>query len=87
MPLDYATVKDWRFDDVRQRYDQKDTMLYALGNRLGMLDEIGRAIEDAGDNHLVIRQADVLPDLPLVRMPRIRPFKRQTQRTGLEHQR
>lgn len=35
MPLDYATVKEWRFDDVRQRYDQKDTMLYALGIGLG----------------------------------------------------
>ncbi|KGD98973.1 3-alpha,7-alpha,12-alpha-trihydroxy-5-beta-cholest-24-enoyl-CoA hydratase [Achromobacter sp. RTa] len=35
MPLDYATVKDWRFDDVRQRYDEKDTMLYALGIGLG----------------------------------------------------
>ena len=29
MPLDYATVKHWRFDDVRQHYDDKDTMLYA----------------------------------------------------------
>jgi len=35
MPLDYATVKDWRFDEVRQRYEQKDTMLYALGIGLG----------------------------------------------------
>lgn len=35
MPLDYTTVKDWRFDEVRQRYDQKDTMLYALGIGLG----------------------------------------------------
>jgi len=35
MTLDYATVKDWRFDEVRQRYDQKDTMLYALGIGLG----------------------------------------------------
>jgi len=35
MPLDYATVKDWRFDDVRQHYEQKDTMLYALGIGLG----------------------------------------------------
>ncbi|ASC63864.1 3-alpha,7-alpha,12-alpha-trihydroxy-5-beta-cholest-24-enoyl-CoA hydratase [Achromobacter denitrificans] len=35
MPLDYATVKDWRFDEVRQRYDEKDTMLYALGIGLG----------------------------------------------------
>lgn len=35
MPLDYATVKNWRFDEVRQRYDEKDTMLYALGIGLG----------------------------------------------------
>lgn len=35
MPLDYATVKDWRFDEVRQRYDEKDAMLYALGIGLG----------------------------------------------------
>ncbi|MGE8638285.1 MAG: MaoC/PaaZ C-terminal domain-containing protein [Achromobacter sp.] len=35
MPLDYATVKNWRFDEVRQRYEQKDTMLYALGIGLG----------------------------------------------------
>lgn len=35
MPLDYATVKHWRFDDVRQHYDDKDTMLYALGIGLG----------------------------------------------------
>ncbi|MGV2864725.1 MaoC/PaaZ C-terminal domain-containing protein [Achromobacter sp. AGC39] len=35
MPLDYATVKNWRFDEVRQRYDHKDTMLYALGIGLG----------------------------------------------------
>ena len=35
MPLDYATVKDWRFDEVRQHYEQKDTMLYALGIGLG----------------------------------------------------
>ena len=35
MPLDYDTVKNWRFDEVRQRYDEKDTMLYALGIGLG----------------------------------------------------
>ncbi|KAG0929049.1 hypothetical protein G6F31_017488 [Rhizopus arrhizus] len=35
MPLDYASVKKWRFDEVRQRYEQKDTMLYALGIGLG----------------------------------------------------
>lgn len=33
--MDYATIKNWRFDDVRHRYDEKDTMLYALGIGLG----------------------------------------------------
>ncbi|SAI65835.1 acyl dehydratase [Bordetella ansorpii] len=35
MTLDYQTVKSWRFDDVVQRYEEKDTMLYALGIGLG----------------------------------------------------
>ncbi|WP_144636473.1 MaoC/PaaZ C-terminal domain-containing protein [Bordetella genomosp. 13] len=35
MTLDYQTVKSWHFDDVVQRYDAKDTMLYALGIGLG----------------------------------------------------
>ena len=29
MPLNYDTIKNWRFDEVRQRYDEKDAMLYA----------------------------------------------------------
>ncbi|MBO9356375.1 3-alpha,7-alpha,12-alpha-trihydroxy-5-beta-cholest-24-enoyl-CoA hydratase [Bordetella petrii] len=33
--MDYDTIKNWRFDDVHQRYDEKDTMLYALGLGLG----------------------------------------------------
>ncbi|WP_251863986.1 MaoC/PaaZ C-terminal domain-containing protein [Achromobacter sp. Marseille-Q4962] len=35
MPLNYDTIKNWRFDEVRQRYDEKDAMLYALGIGLG----------------------------------------------------
>lgn len=35
MPLDYQTLKNWQFEDVLQRYDEKDTMLYALGIGLG----------------------------------------------------
>ena len=35
MTLDYQTVKSWPFDDVVQRYEEKDTMLYALGIGLG----------------------------------------------------
>ncbi|WMD18460.1 MaoC/PaaZ C-terminal domain-containing protein [Achromobacter seleniivolatilans] len=50
MPLDYATVKNWRFDDVRQRYDQKDTMLYALGIGLG------QDPEDAGQLRYVFEK-------------------------------
>jgi len=33
--MDYDTIKNWRFDEVRHRYDEKDTMLYALGIGLG----------------------------------------------------
>src|SRR3546814_17861825 len=33
--MDYDTIKNWRFDDVHHRYDEKDTMLYALGIGLG----------------------------------------------------
>jgi acyl dehydratase len=35
MPLNYDTIKNWRFDDVRQTYTEKDAMLYALGIGLG----------------------------------------------------
>ncbi|MRT33027.1 3-alpha,7-alpha,12-alpha-trihydroxy-5-beta-cholest-24-enoyl-CoA hydratase, partial [Xylella fastidiosa subsp. multiplex] len=44
MPLDYATVKHWRFDDVRQHYEDKDTMLYALGIGLGQDPEDARQL-------------------------------------------
>ena len=33
--MDYDTIKNWRFDDVHHHYDEKDTMLYALGIGLG----------------------------------------------------
>lgn len=35
MALDYATIKNWAFDEVRQQYDDKDVMLYALSIGLG----------------------------------------------------
>jgi len=35
MTLDYQTLKNWQFDDIHQRYDEKDTILYALGIGLG----------------------------------------------------
>lgn len=33
--MDYDTIRHWRFEDVHHRYDEKDTMLYALGIGLG----------------------------------------------------
>lgn len=33
--LDYATIKNWVFDDVRQQYDDKDVLLYALSIGMG----------------------------------------------------
>lgn len=41
MALDYDLIKNWKFDDVRQAYTEKDTILYALGIGLGQdpLDE------------------------------------------------
>lgn len=31
MPIDYAKLKGWRIPDVEQRYELRDTILYALG--------------------------------------------------------
>jgi acyl dehydratase len=35
MPIDRATLLAWPFEPVEQRYDERDTMLYALGIGLG----------------------------------------------------
>jgi len=35
MPIDRATLLAWPFEPVEQRYDARDTMLYALGIGLG----------------------------------------------------
>ncbi|WP_323000340.1 MaoC/PaaZ C-terminal domain-containing protein [Castellaniella sp.] len=35
MPLDYDLIRNWHFDDLRQRYDERDVILYALGIGLG----------------------------------------------------
>lgn len=35
MPLNFETVRDWRFEPPNQRYDQRETMLYALSLGFG----------------------------------------------------
>ena len=37
-------------------------------DELGMLDHVSGVADDAGDEHLAVRQLDVLPHLPLVLM-------------------
>jgi len=33
--MDYTTIKNWHFDDIPHQYEEKDTILYALGIGLG----------------------------------------------------
>lgn len=35
MPIDYALLRNWRFDRVDQHYDERETMLYALALNVG----------------------------------------------------
>ena len=39
MALDYDKLKSWRFDEIEQRYDWRDSALYALGIGLGAAPE------------------------------------------------
>ena len=33
--MDYEVLRNWRFEEVEQRYGRRDTILYALGLGLG----------------------------------------------------
>jgi acyl dehydratase len=44
MPLDYAKLKNMKFEPIRHTYTRRDTMLYALGLGVGAIDPT-----DAGD--------------------------------------
>lgn len=35
MPIDYALLKNWRFEPIEHTYDEHDTMLYALALNVG----------------------------------------------------
>ncbi len=50
-----------------------------------MLDEIRLRFDDAGDQHLAVRQLDPLEELPFVSVPRIRGFERDAAGARLEH--
>ena len=46
----------------------------ALGDQFGMLDHIGGVADDAGNEHLALRQLDVFPHLPFMLVARIGAF-------------
>lgn len=58
--------------------------LDALGDELGMLDEVRRGVDDARDEHLAFRQTDVAPDFPLVLVAWIRGDEGESRRPRLE---
>src|ERR1700744_3526990 len=48
----------------------------ALRHEFGMLDDVGGMADDAGQNYLVVRKLDVLPNRPLVLVADIAGFER-----------
>src|SRR5215472_13327522 len=57
-------------DDVLAA-DEAREILEAQRDELGMLDDVGRMAEDAGDEDLAFGQSLALPDLPFVLVPGI----------------
>ena len=55
-------------DDFGQPYD-------ALRHQLGMLDQVSRMGDDAGDKHRSLGRLDVLPHRPLMLMAHVRRFE------------
>src|SRR6185436_8088285 len=51
--------------------DEPRIPLDTLRDQLGMLDVVGLALDDAGDQHLPLRQLDRLEQCPLVSVARI----------------
>src|SRR5690606_7641897 len=64
--------------------DQLCVAADALGDQLGMLDEVRLRFEHAGDQHLALRQLDRLKHRPFVRVARVGRFERDGAGTGLE---
>ena len=57
-----------------------------LGHELGVLDQVDAVRDHAGDEHLVVRELHVLPDLPLMLVARIRRFEGEASGVDGEQQ-
>src|SRR5207248_11319132 len=65
-------------DQVREAKD-------ALGDELGVLDDIGSVADHTGQDHLFVRQFDVLPHLPFVLVADISGLERVGVRVDRQH--
>ncbi len=61
MPINYTALTTRRFEDVRQRYTARDTILYALGIGFGMDAGLGADRQDTEQLHYLLE-----PDLRAV---------------------
>ena len=57
-----------------------------LGDQLRMLDQIGRVADHARQDHLAVRQLDVVPQLPFVLVAHVGRLERIALRLDLQHQ-
>ena len=57
-----------------------------LGHQLRMLDQIGRVADHARQDHLAVRQLDVVPQLPFVLVAHVGRLERIALRLDLQHQ-
>src|SRR4030095_8240031 len=55
--------------------DEASEAADAIGDELGMLDDVGGVADDAGDEDLAGRQLDVFPDSPLVLVAHVAGFE------------
>src|SRR5579872_458250 len=67
--------------------DDRAVALDTLRHHLRVLDIVGVRADHTGNENLVRRQLDALPDLPLVLVTRIGTFDEERHRLGLEHDR
>src|ERR1700759_3453856 len=56
--------------------DQVSKTKDAFGDKLRVLDDIGGVADHAGQDHLVLRQLDILPDLPFMLVANVASLER-----------